>query len=129
MARDAEARAAWGDAAALAGVELDAARTLLAGTEGQVADDTERQALTVEIAGTQAALDAGSDPPGQGEIAAVTAATAALHDAAATSHHGARGVVGGPGRRERAADHPRGAGHGHAGPGQDHRRGPGLQRT
>jgi LAS superfamily LD-carboxypeptidase LdcB len=83
-ARDAAARSAWGDAAALAGVELDAARVLLAGTEGQVADDTERQALTVAIASTQAALDAGSDPPEQDEIASVTTATATLHDAAAT---------------------------------------------
>jgi hypothetical protein len=83
-ATDAAARSAWSDAAALAGVELDAARTLLSGTQGQVADDTERQALTVRIAVAEAALAAGSDPPEQLEIAAVAAATAALHDAVAT---------------------------------------------
>lgn len=80
---------AWGTASRLATDRLGTATTLLADTEGEVADDGVRGALASAIADTQVALDAGSEPPQAAQISALSASYAALGaaaDAVAAAH-------------------------------------------
>jgi D-alanyl-D-alanine carboxypeptidase len=69
---------AWSTASRLATDRLASASSLLAETDGEVADDAVRDALAAAIADTQGALDAGSEPPEAQQVSALSASYAAL---------------------------------------------------
>lgn len=73
---------AWTTASRLATDRLGTAATLLADTDGKVADDAVRDSLAAAIADTQGALDAGTEPPRAQQVSALSASYAALGTAA-----------------------------------------------
>lgn len=73
---------AWSTASRLATDRLDAATTLLADTDGEVADNGVRDALAAAMADTQGALDAGTEAPQAQQVSALSASYAALGTAA-----------------------------------------------